>query len=483
MNNISLTLHNILHDKYNFKTFRPGQEETLMSVLSGHPTLSILPTGSGKSLLYQLPAHLTNGLIVVISPLISLMQDQVDRIRQQNQFKVAMLNSNLDFHEQTQILKTMQQYRFLFTSPETLVKPAVQQKLANLDISMLVVDEAHCISQWGPNFRPEYLLIKDVIRRIAPQRLLMLTATATPSVTKDIITKMGLDPNAVKIVRQPVDRENIFLAVHRLPDEHAKQENLIEMINKLGPGGVTYFSSKKVTNQVAELITKKTDLRVGIYHAGLSRIERYQVQQQFMHNQLDLICATSAFGMGINKNDIRYVIHYHMPGSIESYVQEFGRAGRDGLAALSLILYAPGDEFIQDNLVQTAVPSVESLEAVLQKRLPLNIFGEEQDLIAFYLQHHYSPQQICQILDEQNLLSKKRVRTMLNYIAGDHCYREVINAYFGQNDFQKPQMCCSYDQPDWQVDDLDLPAVKQQVQVKSTDWQTIIDNLFHEGSI
>lgn len=481
MDNIQIALHNILHDKYHFKAFRPGQEETLLSILSGHATLAILPTGSGKSLLYQIPADLTEGVILVVSPLISLMQDQMDRIRQQNRFKVAMLNSNLDFQQQRLILQTLPQYRFLFTSPETLVKPDVQRRLANTEISMLVVDEAHCVSQWGPNFRPEYLLIRDVINKISPRRILMLTATATSSVAKDIIEKMGLKQNEVKIIRRPVDRSNIFLAVQQLANERDKQQYLISMVNKLGSGGVVYFSSKKTANQVAQLINSQTQSRVGIYHAGLSSVERYQIQQQFMQNQLDLICATSAFGMGINKNDIRYVIHYHMPASIEDYVQEFGRAGRDGLAALSLILYAPGDEFIQERLVQTMVPSVESLEAVLQRRLPLNVLGEEQELLKFYLQHKYSPQKIHDILVEQNKLSEKRVRMMLDYVNGNSCYRDFIINYFGQIISQKPKWCCSIDQPDWRVADLDLPPVEQHHQTELRDWQTTINNLFPQG--
>lgn len=480
MADLSNTLHKILHDKFHFKDFHPGQQETLEHTLHGQPTLAILPTGSGKSLLYQIPAYLTSGLIVVVSPLISLMEDQVDRIRQQGDFKVAMLNSRLNYGQQQMILHSLSSYRFLFLSPETLVKRQVLYSLSNTPLSLFVVDEAHCISQWGPNFRPEYLLIKQVLQSLRPKRILMLTATATQTVATDIIDKMGLKAAEVSIVRETVNRDNIFLAVKRLPDETAKQKYLLKIVAQLGNSGVIYFSSKKVAGQVAEKLSEVAHLRVGIYHAGIGNLERHQIQQQFMNNELDVMCATSAFGMGINKNDIRYVIHYHMPGSIESYVQEFGRAGRDGHSALALLLYCPGDEQIQESLGQISLPSTETLEAVQHHRLPFQVLGDQQELLTFYFRHHYTVPQIEQILRHQNRLNQKRLFDMEDYVHADQCLRQIINHYFdGQIRANQAAMCCSNDQAGWQVDDLHLLPVARKFPHIQDDWAAAIDHLFY----
>lgn len=479
MASLGKTLHNILRVKYGFESFRPGQHETLVNVLQGKPTLAILPTGSGKSLLYQLPAYLIDGVVLIVSPLISLMQDQVDRIREQGAFKAAMLNSRLDYHEQQMILHSLNDYRFIFTSPETLVKPLVMEYLRKAKIGLMVVDEAHCISQWGPNFRPEYLLLKNVWQAIHPERLLMLTATATATVQADILDKMGLRTSQPVIIRQPVNRPNIFLAVKALADEPAKRRYLLQIIQELGSSGVVYFSSKKVANQVTALISQHTSLRVGVYHADLSNLERFQIQQQFKNNQLDLICATSAFGMGINKNDIRYVIHYHVPGSLESYVQEFGRAGRDGKPALALLLYAPGDEYVQQTLGQIDLPSSKILEKVQKHQLSPVTLGDSQELLQFYFNHHYSIHDVKQIVKHQNEISRNRLRKMMDYVTGHQCYRQVINEYFDQGQSSIQKMCCSLDQPEWQIKDLQLPKVQTiGSQEGRLDWQQTIDQLF-----
>lgn len=482
LNNVETALHNILHGKFGYDSFRTGQLETLKSVLSCQPTLAILPTGSGKSLLYQLPAYLLNGLVIVVSPLISLMQDQVNRIRENGDFKVATLNSTLDYRERRSLLNNLHRYKFLFVAPETLVKKEVIKRLKNIPLAEFVIDEAHCISQWGPDFRPEYLDLGVIIGQLHPRRLLMLTATATPTTERDIITKLNLSVDSVKIIRRPVDRPNIFLAVKKLTDEDSKKKYLLDIIKQLGSSGIVYLSSRKVADNLADWLTQRTTMKVVTYHAGLSDIERFRIQQSFMEGRIDLICATSAFGMGINKNNIRYVIHYHMPTSMESYVQEIGRVGRDNQPALALLLYAPGDEMIAKTLVSEDLPSVQVIEAVLGHQLPKTSLGPQADVLMYYLKDH-DPAETIAILESQEKINYRRIQKMLNYINSASCYRQEIAQYFGEQVNAIPQNCCSVHDPEWQIDQLEITNVNNSSNSQNKDfkdWPRIIKNLFNQ---
>ena len=262
---------------FGFDDFRPGQEETLLKTMTGQPTLAVLPTGAGKTLLYQLPGVMLDGLVVIITPLISLMQDQVDRLRNVGQSRVAALNSSLDYQEQRWVLSHLSDLDFLFTSPETLIKSDVLRALHNQTISLFVIDEAHCISQWGPDFRPEYLLLNQALTTLKPQRLLMLTATATPAVQDDIINRLGLNINQVSRVVESVNRPNIFLAVQHLDNQDAKRRRLLELVTKLGTSGIVYLSSREGANQLAAWLNEQTSLRVAAYHAGVAPIDRYRI--------------------------------------------------------------------------------------------------------------------------------------------------------------------------------------------------------------
>lgn len=469
----------LLKARFGFDKFRAGQIETLQAVLAGQDTLAILPTGGGKSLLYQFPAYLLPGTILIISPLISLMQDQADRITRQGDFRAVVLNSAVNNQDQAAILATLSRYRFIFTSPETLGRGPVLGALRQLSISLFVIDEAHCVSEWGPNFRPEYLLLKKAIQALQPRSALLLTATATNRVTNDILKKVGLEEGQVTIIRQSVNRANLFLAVQELENPMAKQTYLQAKLPKLGGPGVIYFSSRKQADAMAEWLRAVTDLRVAAYHAGLEAVERFRIQNQFMQNELDVICATSAFGMGIDKNDLRYVIHYHMPASLAAYAQEIGRAGRDGQPALALLLYAPGDETIPELLTQVELPSQIQMQEVLTGKKSPAILGEKGPVINFYLHHGYQPSELPALFNHQADRARKRISQMLTYVKTQTCRRKLLLAAFDEGEHDQTP-CCDFHQPDWQPSDFGLGKRKQSVEKPAQlNWQEQLNRLFN----
>lgn len=445
----------LLHHRFGFDRFRPGQEETINAIINCPNTLAVLPTGAGKSLLYQLPGYLFSGTVIIVSPLISLMQDQVDRLHRQGERAVVMLNSQLTGIDRKQVLAHLSTFRFVFTSPEMLTNDQVLSAIKQTTISLFVIDEAHCISQWGPDFRPEYLLLKDIRQKLGAPRTLMLTATATPHVKKDILAKMGLTAENTKIITASVDRPNIFLAVRQVANQNDKQEELLTLVQKYQGPGVIYFASRKLAAQMAAWLTAKSNLQVAAYHAGVPAIERFRIQEQFMNNQLQVICATSAFGMGIDKNDIRYVIHFHLPSNLENYLQEIGRAGRDGKQSIAVLLYAAGDEMIQRQLTAVDLPAVETLEQVRRGKVAPTILGEQAELFDFYLRHNYSPQQIVTAFNQRQHQLEGELQTILAYIKNNSCRRAFILHYFGEKITKKPASCCDIDTPDG----VELPMI------------------------
>ena len=464
-----MRLTQLLQDHFGFDHFRPGQDETLKAVLAGQDTLAILPTGAGKSLLYQLPAYCLDGVILVVSPLIALMQDQADRIARQGDFRAVVLNSAVTAADQRAILATLGDYHFIFTSPETLGRGPIIGALRQLQISLLVIDEAHCVSEWGPDFRPEYLLLKEARAALRPSATLMLTATAPPRVAGDLLEKLGFNPSRVRTVRRSVNRENIFLAVKQVETAAEKRSYLRELLPRLGAPGVIYLSSRKEADQLAAWVSDQTGLRAAAYHAGLDAIDRYRLQTQFMHNELDLICATSAFGMGVDKNDLRYVIPYHLPASLAASAQELGRAGRDGQPALALLLYAPGDESLPALLNQVELPSQAVLERFLAGKLPLSALGERGSVIAFYLRHGYSPARLPALFAAQGKLAQQRLAKMVGYVKERGCRRSYLLTAFGEP--AHPQTpCCDCHQPDWQPAMLGLQPAAAHPRLQA-DWR------------
>ncbi|OLN23264.1 ATP-dependent DNA helicase [Domibacillus antri] len=349
-----MNIDQLLREQFGFDSFRPGQRETIESILSGHNTLSMLPTGTGKSLCYQLPAYLLQGAVIVVSPLLSLMQDQTEQLKRRGEKRVIALNSFLQYEEKNAALANLNRYKFIFLSPEMLQIPQVIQALRQLQVSLFVVDEAHCISQWGYDFRPDYRLLGNVRNELGSPLTLALTATATEKVRNDILN--GLQLHTVKEWVFSVNRPNIAVHVEKLQDQMDKQARLIELVSFFQKPGIVYFSGRRAAEEAVHHLKQAGVERTAFYHGGMDAGDRLLIQHQFLTGELDVVCATSAFGMGINKENVRFVIHYHMPPQMESYLQEIGRAGRDGNPSAAVLLYVPGDEKLHEFIAEMEFP-------------------------------------------------------------------------------------------------------------------------------
>lgn len=327
--------------------FRPGQEELIEAVMKGENALGILPTGGGKSLCYQLPALFLPHAVVVVSPLVSSMKDQQDKLEDRS-IPVAKLDSTLSAHDERETVDEIWQGEpeLIYVTPEGLEREETLAMLQRTGISLLVVDEAHCISQWGHDFRPAYLSIREAVRRLGRPPVLALTATATPDVSSDILRQLDI-PRAT-IVNLGNYRDNLIYEVRRTVNEDEKDRCLTELTAgqlQSGPG-LVYVATIREAKALFERL-RRTGLPIGLYHGKMSAKDRHRTQQDFMDNRFRLVVATKAFGLGIDKRALRVVVHYSLPDSLESYVQESGRAGRDGKAAWGVLLYRLEDRRVQ----------------------------------------------------------------------------------------------------------------------------------------
>ncbi|MFC4557416.1 RecQ family ATP-dependent DNA helicase [Virgibacillus kekensis] len=355
-----------LNEQFNIPSFRTGQEEIIKDVLNGNDVLGVLPTGSGKSLCYQLPATMMDGLTIVVSPLISLMQDQVKQLRATGFKAVEAINSFMAIKEKKQTLQNLNKYKLIYISPELLLQPVIKKHLRNVRVSLFVIDEAHCISQWGHEFRPDYLRLGTMIDYLKNPPILALSATATREVQNDIA--VSLNRPVINRHIYPMDRENIVFTVEHLNNDAEKQHKIAEILEDYRVPTLVYFSSKRKAEEIAAFLARNLpDHRIAFYHGGMDQTDRISIQQQFMNDQLDVVCCTSAFGMGINKQDIRLIIHYHFPLQIESFIQEIGRAGRDGKSSVSLLLYADGDEYLPNALIENELPAPDMLKEMFSR--------------------------------------------------------------------------------------------------------------------
>ncbi|KRL01229.1 RecQ family ATP-dependent DNA helicase [Liquorilactobacillus capillatus] len=435
-------LKKALKHYFNFTTFREGQEKIIRKLLAGESTMAILPTGTGKSLCYQLVGKLLQKPVVIISPLISLMQDQVEQLQFIGEKRVIALTSALSGRYKKQAVANLARFDFIYLAPEMLNKKEVIQALLNLDLGLLVVDEAHCISKWGPDFRPDYLGLGNLRKQLRDPVTLALTATATDEVAADICRSL-FGTKKVTVIRYSVDRPNIFLAVEKISDQKEKKQRLISLVNQLRTPGLIYFSSKKKADEIADLLRQKTMLRVNSYHAGLSSSDRYAIQQQFMQGELDVVCATSAFGMGINKKNIRYIIHYHLPADLESYLQEIGRAGRDGKQSIAILLYHQNDANLQRHLMNATLPDNDLIQYYMDnaQRLTGHV-GEQGELLDYYRKQGLSSTAIKELFTRRRQSKNRNLSEILAYINTSGCRRRYIREYFGEKDTQQHNSHC-----------------------------------------
>ena len=352
----------LLKRYWGFDEFRPMQERIIRSVLDGHDTLALMPTGGGKSLTYQIPGLAREGIVVVVTPLIALMKDQVDRLRARK-IRAAAIHSGMS-PRQIDIALDNCVYgdvKFLYVAPERLATEAFRLRVQRMQVTLLAVDEAHCISQWGYDFRPSYLRIAELRRLLPGVPVLALTASATEPVAADIMERLGFDEP--RVLRSSFARPNLSYAVRHTDD---KDGQLLRLIRNVPGSGIVYVRTREGAEQIAEML-RNEGVAAGFYHGGLEHAERTLRQEEWSRGSLRVMVATNAFGMGIDKADVRFVVHYALCDSLESYYQEAGRAGRDGLRAYALLLVSPDDASRIVRRFEAEFPPLERIKSIYEK--------------------------------------------------------------------------------------------------------------------
>ncbi|MBQ4127210.1 MAG: ATP-dependent DNA helicase RecQ, partial [Alistipes sp.] len=360
--NTGQRLHEVLAKYWGYNDFRPGQDAIIGSVIAGCDTLALMPTGGGKSLTYQVPTMIREGLCIVITPLIALMKDQVDRLRKMG-IPATAIHSGMSY---TQIDIALDNcvygdMKFLYVAPERLATEAFRLRVQRMKVSLLAVDEAHCISQWGYDFRPAYLRIAELRRLIPKTPILALTASATKLVADDIMNQLGFErPN---ILRSSFSRPNLSYSVRYTDD---KNEQLLRVIRNVEGSGIIYLNTRTGCEQLVDILQKQ-GITASYYHAGLPHAERDIRQEEWTTGKVRIMVATNAFGMGIDKADVRFVVHYSMCDSLENYYQEAGRAGRDGKRSYALLLAASDDNQKISKRFEAEFPPLEEIKSIYEK--------------------------------------------------------------------------------------------------------------------
>ncbi|NQU74812.1 MAG: RecQ family ATP-dependent DNA helicase, partial [Planctomycetes bacterium] len=356
----------LLRHRFAHKGFLAGQEQAIRSALAGRNLLVVMPTGSGKSLLYQLPALLAEGLTLVISPLIALMKDQVDDLTRRG-ISATFINSSLGLDEQRgRIQQCLNgQVKLLYVAPERFRSSSFVDMLGRVPIARMAVDEAHCISEWGHDFRPDYRRLKQFRHQMGNPLVTALTATATPRVQSDIVHSLGFEESEVELHVHGFDRPNLALGVVRAASESDKNNFVVDFIRRRSGAGIIYTGTRKTAEKLTALLLP-IEPRTALYHAGLDPEQRSRAQESFLGGKARLAVATIAFGMGIDKADVRFVLHYHLPGSVEEYYQQIGRAGRDGAESECVLLHCPADRFLREFFIDLSHPTRQQVACVME---------------------------------------------------------------------------------------------------------------------
>jgi len=406
-----MTKHEALKTYFGYDEFRPAQETIIDTLLSGRDVLGVMPTGAGKSLCYQIPALLFQGATLVVSPLISLMKDQVAQLRK-GDIPAAFINSSLSSEQYREVLRRVGagRYKIIYVAPERLQTENFLSFALMIDISLIAVDEAHCVSQWGQDFRPNYLKIADFVEKLKTRPVIgAFTATATGDVKNDIINFLKLnDPMSTTT---GFDRPNLYFGVEKPKNKSTRFHEIIAQ--HPGECGVVYCSTRKAVDTVTSELRKR-GVSVARYHAGLDDEERRQNQDDFIQNRVFVIVATNAFGMGIDKPDVRYVVHYNMPKNLESYYQEAGRAGRDGKPSECIMLFSEEDIDTAEYMIRESGQN-ESLDEKTRRNV--------------------------------RRLDEKRLDKMIRYCEVHSCLRAYILGYFGEKHKGNCKNCSSCNHP------------------------------------
>jgi ATP-dependent DNA helicase RecQ len=451
-------LRRLAEENFGWSTLRAHQVRAMKHVVAGHDVLAVLPTGAGKSAIYQVPALLLKGATVVVSPLIALQHDQIEGLADSEAPQAVALNSSMRETEREQAWQAMRDgaAEYLFLSPEQLADQSRLDALREIDIGLFVVDEAHCVSAWGHDFRPDYLRLGSVVEQLGHPRVIALTATAAPPVRDDIVARLGLRDHREVIAS--FDRPNLHLAVERFTDDDAKRDAVLGAVRGTG---LLYVASRRDTDSYAEEL-RRAGVRAAGYHAGMKAADRERVHQDFLAGDVDVVVATSAFGMGIDKPDVRFVVHASVPDSLDSYYQQIGRAGRDDEPAEITLYYRSEDLNLQRFLtahkppedalreVATALYAGEEVTPTAQHTRAVNLLEQAGAVVTEGGRIRYAtdrgPEQAIadavEIAENHQRMVRSRLRMLRGYAETTGCRRQFLLGYFGE---ELPDPCGNCD--------------------------------------